>query len=299
MHQLLPSRPSVLRRRRDKTPKSRVSAQKIRTCLLVSLVGNPHVSPTLVAGGFLSTVQLMQQDFETDTWLLILNIPGQSPQTSYGPTGSNLLTATPVSSVYVDTPTISLSTLDLSVNLNLENIFLKSSAGEASSTIALFAALTTPDSNGAVVWVVQVEIFAQIQKPGVLSASASGSVLYEFGNTGAVIPFEQYSAAGQNELRTDDSSFNEGSTTVLPSYCANTTLGRDCRISSTLGYFNRVETTITLGASFEHTILPTTSPKITSYTLTQSPQQSPKVTTYSLTRFPSSTSTSCCSSPSK
>lgn len=60
--------------------------------------------------------RLLQQGVETDTWLAVANIEGQQdPGIGSGPTGSNLLTATPLSSVYVSTPNISLSTLDISV----------------------------------------------------------------------------------------------------------------------------------------------------------------------------------------
>ena len=61
-------------------------------------------------------VQLLQQGVETDIWLAVAEIDGQqNPGIGTGATGSNLLMDALLSSVYVSTPSISLSTLDISV----------------------------------------------------------------------------------------------------------------------------------------------------------------------------------------
>jgi len=238
--------------------------------------------------------RMLQQGLETDIWLTVVNIPGQQPEIYNGPTGSNLVNDTILSSVYVGTASTSPSTLGIAVNLN----FRKSSA-DVSATVSLLAFLTTPESNGAAVWEVQIELPIQIQSSGAVSASATGGVLYVYGNTGKIIPFEQYDASGKNELSVDGGS-PMGSSSNLPLNCVNTTLEKDCRVSASLSYVVSDHTTVTLQAFFEHALIPispTSSPKLfarsASPGLTRSPLPSPSSSpTTAPTRLPTTSPSS-------
>ena len=209
---------------------------------------------------FLMVHQLLQpQVNDTNTWVAAAYVPGSLPAIGSGPTGSYIPTAFFSSGVYVVTPNISLSTLDIIVTF----VYFDG-ADDVSGTFALSAALTTPESNGEIVWVVQLEMSFQTLGIYPISASATGGVLYAYGNTGKVVPFEQYDASGKNELSVDGAYYTLFSD-ELPSYCVNTTLERDCRVSATLGWIGE---DYKLQARFEHALLPTSSP-------TQSPTPVP------------------------
>lgn len=193
------------------------------------------------------------------TWEIILvNSPDElSPNDGYGLTGSNLLTSLPsnaLTSVIVDTPIISLSTLELSVTAIKENLIVLI---ESNATVILKASLTTPGSNGAVVWEVQIKLTVQIQPSGSPFLSATGFVHHVSGSKkGPPIPLEQYNSLGQNEL----SIAGAGNIDDLPSNCINGTQASDCRTgASLLTFVGTYSTTFQLVAIFAH-VVPHLSP---------------------------------------
>lgn len=232
---------------------------------------------------FCLAVWLVQESH--DTWEIVLVDPmsEQSPKGS-GPTGSNLLTNLPksaLSSVIVDTPIISLSTLELSVTVIDETLIVLL---DSNSTISLKASLTTSESHGAVVWEVLIKLNVQIQRSGTRFVSATGLVHHVSGSKkGPPIPLEQYDSSGQNELRITGAGNID-----LSSDCINSTKADDCRIGASLSTFvGTFSTKFQLNALFAHIEPPRSS----------SPPP-PKPLLADVTKLPTPAPTSMTASPS-
>jgi len=187
-----------------------------------------------------------------DTWEIILvdSANEQSPKEGSGPAGSNLLTNLPnsaLTSVIVEIPIISLNKLELSVTVIKETLIILSASN---STISLKASLTTPESNGAVVWEVQIKLNVQIQRSGTRVVSATG-VVYHVSDSmkGPPIPLEQYDSSGQNKLL-----ITGAGNVDLSSDCINGgPKADDCRIgASLLTFVGTFSTKFQLSAVFEH-----------------------------------------------